>query len=72
MGNLPQEDDRRIIRLKTHRRHQQSLQHHPLIKILATVSSLIVGAQQVGEKLMQVNKVRLGLSSKHFSWSIFY
>jgi hypothetical protein len=32
----------------------------------------MVGAQQVGEKLMQVNKVRLRLSSKHFSWSIFY
>jgi hypothetical protein len=49
MGNLPQEDDRRIVRLKTHRRHQRSLQHHPLIKILARVSSLMVGAQQVGE-----------------------
>jgi hypothetical protein len=22
MGNLPQEDDRRIVRLKTHRHHQ--------------------------------------------------
>jgi hypothetical protein len=53
MGNLPQEDDRRIVRLKTHHR-QRSLHHHPLIKILARVSSLIVGAQQVGEKLMQV------------------
>jgi hypothetical protein len=54
MGNLPQEDDRRIVRLKIHHRHQRSLQHHPLIKILARVSSLMVGAQQVGEKLMQV------------------
>jgi hypothetical protein len=36
------------------------------------VSSLMVGAQQVGEKLMQGNKVRLRLSSKHFSWSTFY
>jgi hypothetical protein len=42
MGNLPQEDDRRIVRLRTHRRNlHQSLQHHPLIKILARVSSLI-------------------------------
>jgi hypothetical protein len=32
----------------------------------------MVGAQQVGEKLMQGNKVRLRLSSKHFSWSTFY
>jgi hypothetical protein len=54
MGNLPQEDDRRIVRLKTHRRHQRSLQHHPLIKILARVNSLMVEAQQVGKKLMQV------------------
>jgi hypothetical protein len=68
MGNLTQEDDRRIVRLKTHHRHQRSLRHHPLIKILARVSSLMVGAQQVGEKLMEVNKVRLRLSSKHFSW----
>jgi hypothetical protein len=55
MGNLPQEDDRRIVRLRTHRRNlHQSLQHHPLIKILARVISLMVGAQQVGEQLMQV------------------
>jgi hypothetical protein len=54
MGNLPQEDDWRIVRLKTHHRHQRSLQHHPLIKILASVSSLMVGALKVGEKLMQV------------------
>jgi hypothetical protein len=54
MGNLPQEDDRRIVRLKTHRHHQRSLQHHPLVKILARVSSLMVGAQQVGGKLIQV------------------
>jgi hypothetical protein len=39
---------------------------------ISKVSSLMVGAQQVGEQLMQVNKVRLRLSSKHFSWSIFY
>jgi hypothetical protein len=32
----------------------------------------MVGAQQVGEKLMQGNKVRLRLSNKHFSWSTFY
>jgi hypothetical protein len=56
MGNLPQEDDRRIVRLKTHRRHQQSLQHHPLIKILARVSSLMVGAHQVGEKLQTIGR----------------
>ena len=57
MGNIPQEDDRRIVRLKTHRRNlYQSLLHHPLIKILARVSSLMVGAQQVGEKLMQVQQ----------------
>jgi hypothetical protein len=60
MGTLPQEGDWRIIRLKIHHRHQRSLQHHPLIKILARVSSLMVGAQQVGWKLMQVNKVGYG------------
>jgi hypothetical protein len=49
MGTLPQEGDWHIVRLKTHHRHQRSLQHHPLIKILARVSSLMVGAQQVGE-----------------------
>jgi hypothetical protein len=55
MGNLPQEDDRHIVRLRTHRRNlHQSLQHHPLIKIIARVSSLMVGAQQVGEIIMQV------------------
>jgi hypothetical protein len=55
MGNLPLEDDRRIVRLRIHRRNlHQSLQHHPLIKRLARVSSLMVGAQQVEEKLMQV------------------
>jgi hypothetical protein len=56
MGILPQEDDRRIVRLRIHHRQNlhQSLQHHPLIKILARVSSLMVGAQQVGKKLMQV------------------
>jgi hypothetical protein len=55
MGNLPQEDDRRIVRHRIHRRNlHQSLHPHPLIKILARVSSLMVGAQQVGEKLIQV------------------
>jgi hypothetical protein len=54
MGNLPQEDDRHIVRLSIHRSLHQDLLHHPLIKILARVSSLMVGAQQVGEKLMQV------------------
>jgi hypothetical protein len=54
MGNLPQEDDRRIVRLSIHRNLHQGLLHHPLIKILARVSSLMVGAQQVGGKLMQV------------------
>jgi hypothetical protein len=55
MGNLPQEDDRRIVRLRIHRRNlYHILQHHPLIKILVRVSSLMVGAQQVGEKLIQV------------------
>jgi hypothetical protein len=60
MGTLPQEGDYRIVRLKTHHRHQRSLQHHPLIKILARVSSLMVRAQRVGENLMQVNKVGYG------------
>jgi hypothetical protein len=54
MGNLPQEDDRRIVRLIIHRNLHQGLLRQPLIKILARVSSLMVGAQQVGEKLMQV------------------
>jgi hypothetical protein len=55
MGNLPQEDDWRIVRLKTHRQNlHQKLLHHPLIKILARVRSLMVEAQQVGKKLMQV------------------
>jgi hypothetical protein len=54
MGNLPQEDDRRIVRLSIHRNLHEGHLHHPLIKILARVSSLMVGAQQVGEKLMQV------------------
>jgi hypothetical protein len=39
MDTLPQEGDWRIVRLKTHQRHLQSLRHHPLIKILARVSS---------------------------------
>jgi hypothetical protein len=49
MDTLPQEGDWRIVRLKTHQRHLRSLRHHPLIKILARVSLLLVGAQQVGE-----------------------
>jgi hypothetical protein len=49
MDTLPQEGDWHIVRLKTHQRHQRSLQYHPLIKILARVSSLMVGAQQVGK-----------------------
>jgi hypothetical protein len=59
MDTLPQEGDWHIVRLKIHQRHQRSLRHHPLIKILARVSSLMVGAPQVG-KLMQVNKVGYG------------
>jgi hypothetical protein len=49
MGNLPQEDDRRIVRLSIHRNLHQCLLHHPLIKILARVISLMTEAQQVGE-----------------------
>jgi hypothetical protein len=49
MDTLPQEGDWRIVRLKPHQRHQRSLRRHPLIKILARVSSLMVEAQQVGE-----------------------
>jgi hypothetical protein len=60
MDTLPQEGDWRIVRLKTHRRHQQSLQHHPLIKILARVSSLMVGGSASGGKLMQVDKASYG------------
>jgi hypothetical protein len=59
MDTLPQEGDWCIVRLKTHQRHQRSLRHHTLIKILARVSSLMVRAQQVG-KIMQVNKVGYG------------
>jgi hypothetical protein len=53
MGNLPQEDDRHIVRLNVHQNLHQGLLHHPLIKILARMSSVMVGAQQVGE-IMQV------------------
>jgi hypothetical protein len=53
MDALPQEDDWRIVRLSTRQHHLQSLLHHHLIKILARVSSLMVGAQQVGG-IMQV------------------
>jgi hypothetical protein len=49
MCNLPQKDDRRILRLSIHRNLHQGLLHHPLIKILARVISLMVGAQRVGE-----------------------
>jgi hypothetical protein len=59
MDTLPQEGDWRIVRLKTHQRHLQSLRHHPLIKILVRVSSLMVGLSKWG-KLMQVNKVGYG------------
>jgi hypothetical protein len=59
MDTLLQEGDWRFVRLKTHQRHLRSLRHHPLIKILSSVSSLMVGTQQVGE-IMQVNKVGYG------------
>jgi hypothetical protein len=49
MDTLPQEGDWCIVRLKTHQRHLRSPRHHPMIKILARVSSLMVGAQEVGE-----------------------
>jgi hypothetical protein len=48
MDTLPQEGDWSIVRLKIHQRHLRSLHHHPLIKLLARVSSLMVGDQQVG------------------------
>jgi hypothetical protein len=51
MGNLPQKDDQRIVGLIIHRNLHQGLLHHTLIRILARVSSLMVGAQQVGEKI---------------------
>jgi hypothetical protein len=47
-GNLRQEDDQRVARLSTHRHHRQSLPHQILIKKLARVRSLTVGAQQMG------------------------
>jgi hypothetical protein len=50
MGNLPQEDVRRIVKLSIHCNLHQGLLHHPLIKILARVNSLMVEAQQVGKK----------------------
>jgi hypothetical protein len=49
MDTLPKEGDWCIVRLKIHQCHLRSLRHHPLITILARVSSLMVGAQQVGE-----------------------
>jgi hypothetical protein len=49
MDTLPQEDDWRIVRLNIHQRHLRCLRPYTLIKILARVSSLMVGAQQVGE-----------------------
>jgi hypothetical protein len=50
MGNLSQEADWCIVRLSTHQNLHQGILHHLLIKILARVSSLMVGAQQVGGK----------------------
>jgi hypothetical protein len=35
MGNLPQEDDRSIARLSTHRHHRHRLPHELLVKNLA-------------------------------------
>jgi hypothetical protein len=35
MGDLPHEDDWRIVTFSTRQHHLQSLLHHPLIKILA-------------------------------------
>jgi hypothetical protein len=35
MSNLPQEDDRSVARLGTHRHHRHSLPHQLLIKNLA-------------------------------------
>jgi hypothetical protein len=49
MDTLPKEGDWHIVRLKTHQHHLRSLRHHPMIKILARVSSLMVEVQQVGE-----------------------
>jgi hypothetical protein len=49
MGTLPQEGDWRIVRLKTHHRHQRSLQHHPLIKILAWGAHLWSGLSKWGK-----------------------
>jgi hypothetical protein len=48
MDTLLQEGDWHIVRLSTRRHHLQCLHHHPLIKILARVSSLMVEDQQVG------------------------
>jgi hypothetical protein len=48
MDTLPHEGDWCIVKLSTRRHHLQCLHHHPLIKVLARVSSLMVGAQQVG------------------------
>jgi hypothetical protein len=53
MGNLPQDDDLSVARLSTHRHHRHSLPRQLLIKNLARVSSLMVGAQQVGGGVMQ-------------------
>jgi hypothetical protein len=49
MGDLPQEDDRRIVRLSIHQNLHQCLLHHPMIKILARVSSLMVGLSKWGK-----------------------
>jgi hypothetical protein len=48
MGDLLQEDDWSVARLSTCQRLRQCLPHQLLIKNLARVSSLTVGAQQMG------------------------
>jgi hypothetical protein len=47
-GNLPQEHDRSIARLITHRHHCQSLPHQLLMKNLARGELTYGGAQQMG------------------------
>jgi hypothetical protein len=71
MGNLPQEDDRRIVRLSIHRNLHQGLLHHTDQNI--SKGELTYGRGSTsGGKSMKFNKVRLRLSGKHFSWSTFY
>jgi hypothetical protein len=48
MGNLPQEDDRSIARLRTRQHLRQSLPHQLLIKKLAKGELTYGGAQQMG------------------------